>query len=153
MIPVTLSVIGLVLLLALVVAVAWAARVIPRSFEAREPSESPQPYDDANVWGAVHDLGALIKEARERTDGIVLAVAEGIERVERSERRVRQTVASAKRRFEAEGYVDPGLEAEAAALPDDDAPSRPAEPVPAVPEGVESEDPYAGVPGLMTFDE
>ena len=48
---------------------------------------------------------------------LTLAVAEGIERVDRSERRIRSVVKSAKRRFEAAGFDDPGLEAEASTLP------------------------------------
>lgn len=40
------------------------------------------------------------------------AVAEGIERVDRSERRIKATVTRARKELESRGYTDPGLEAE-----------------------------------------
>ena len=44
---------------------------------------------------------------------LTIAVAEGIERVDRSERRVKATVARARKELKERGYTDPGLEAEA----------------------------------------
>ncbi len=55
-----------------------------------------------------HDAD-LVKQLKELT----LAIAEGIERVDRSERRVRSTVARAQKELKKLGYEDPGLEAEA----------------------------------------
>jgi hypothetical protein len=65
----------------------------------------PQPYDDRAVMKALDDQD-------ERMDALRLAVAEGIERVDRSERRIAQVVRRARERYEG----DPGVEAEHAEL-------------------------------------
>lgn len=44
---------------------------------------------------------------------ISLAVAEGIERVDRAERRIKATVQRARKELKDRGYADPGLDAEA----------------------------------------
>jgi len=51
------------------------------------------------------DVQADLKEYK-------IALAEGIERVDRSERRIKATVARARKELEARGYKDPGLDAE-----------------------------------------
>jgi len=109
----TIALLGLAGALA---AAIWFAKgqvaAVLRSIDAIERPESGpvtvQLYEDAWIHEALKDLH--------------IAVDEGIEHASRSERRVRAVVASAKRRFESEGYVDPGVEAEAGALPlvDDD---------------------------------
>jgi len=48
-----------------------------------------------------------------RVDEFRLAIAEGIERVERAERRIKQTVRRARKELEERGLTDDGLEAEA----------------------------------------
>lgn len=58
------------------------------------------------------DIDTIEEELRDQK----LAIAEGIERVDRAERRVRAAVGRAKKRMEELGYVDEGLEAEAAQL-------------------------------------
>jgi len=111
------------------------------TIQGQEPTESNP---------SVELLGRLA-EVERRLELLTLGLAEGIERVERSERRVRQTIASAKRRFEAEGYVDPGLEAEAAALPQADGDRGPEEEVRPVPDdvaGFEQPDAWGTVPGM-----
>ena len=55
---------------------------------------------------------ASIENLEEGTKEIVIAVAEGIERVDRSERRIRATVKRARKELADRGLVDPGLEAE-----------------------------------------
>lgn len=68
-----------------------------------------RPYDDEPVWKALEELSGRLDEMRH-------AVAEGIERVDRSERRIKQTVRRAREKLEAAGYTDDGLEAEAQQL-------------------------------------
>lgn len=69
----------------------------------------PQPYDDAPLWDAIDKL-------REAIDGQRLAIAEGIERVDRAERRVQQSVRRARARLREHGVEDDGVEAEFAQL-------------------------------------
>jgi septation ring formation regulator EzrA len=57
-----------------------------------------------------------IEAIDERLQDMTLAIAEGIERVDRSERRVRQVVSRAKKQLEDFGIDDPGLSAEAEQL-------------------------------------
>lgn len=66
-------------------------------------------YDDGELWDA-------IKELSDRLDEMRHAVAEGIERVDRSERRIKQTVRRAREKLEAAGFTDDGVEAEAEQL-------------------------------------
>ncbi|MEE8488688.1 MAG: hypothetical protein V3S43_00020, partial [Acidimicrobiia bacterium] len=47
----------------------------------------------------------------ERKD-LIVAISEGIERTDRAERRVKNTIRRARKELETRGYVDPGLEAE-----------------------------------------
>ena len=65
---------------------------------------------------AVKASQALIKSQLELFDvkikEITLATADGIERVDRAERRVKATIQSARRKFAEGGYVDEGVEAE-----------------------------------------
>lgn len=67
------------------------------------------PYDDSEVWDAIESLA-------KRLDDMTHAVAEGIERVDRSERRVKAVVQRAKKRLEDAGFTDDGVEAEAEQL-------------------------------------
>jgi len=62
-----------------------------------------------------------LEELERQIPDLFKAVAEGIEHVDRNEKRVRGIVTGAKRRFAAEGYEDPGVEAEFDSLPDVDA--------------------------------
>jgi hypothetical protein len=68
-----------------------------------------RPYDDRAVRQAID---ALADQLQDQT----LAIAEGIERVDRSERRVRSAVARAQKRLSDAGYEDEGVEAEAVQL-------------------------------------
>jgi hypothetical protein len=71
------------------------------------PSEAPLVRRLEELEGKIHDL--------------FQAVADGIDHVDRNEKRVRGIVHGAKRRFEASEYFDPGVDAEADTLPDHDA--------------------------------
>ena len=64
----------------------------------------------------VEELASQGKDLEDRVREYVIALAEGIERVDRSERRVKATVARARKELEANGLVDPGVEAEAEQL-------------------------------------
>ena len=64
-------------------------------------------------------LSALVTRADvvdRRLNEMLQALAEGIERVDRSERRIRATVTRAQKKLEEAGFEDAGVEAEAAGL-------------------------------------
>jgi len=97
-----------------------------KRFEGRDTA-TVQPYDDRAVRAALDSLsealGALHAEhadtrenLRQTTKELTLAIAEGIERVDRSERRVRSAVGRAKKRLEDAGFEDAGVDAEAESL-------------------------------------
>lgn len=83
------------------------------------------------------ELGRVQDDLSNEFKELMIAVAEGIERVDRSERRVRSTVARARKELKARGYDDPGLEAEAFELRDVNGDGGGAGGVPVVPEAVE----------------
>lgn len=96
----------------------WNSRVT--SVLENAPTE---PYDDQFLRREVdhlRDAAKALEAAQEDLEvgqkDLMIAVAEGIERVDRSERRVRAAVASAKKRLNEAGYEDPTLEAEAEGL-------------------------------------
>jgi len=70
---------------------------------ARELEKAVGQIDQLNV-----DLNDLVQAHKD----IVIAVAEGIERVDRSERRIQGTVKRAQKKLANHGFVDEGLEAE-----------------------------------------
>lgn len=67
--------------------------------------ELPSPSAGGVSQAEFAELGAAFKE-------ITIAVAEGIERVDRSERRIKATVRRARKELADRGLVDDGLEAE-----------------------------------------
>ena len=77
---------------------------------------SESPYDDGPTRKALLELQAETVALSTRLDGYGAALAEGIERVDRSERRIRQTVSRARKDLEDEGAAHAGLEAEHAQL-------------------------------------
>lgn len=76
------------------------------------PIESRLTEHAATINGSVESIRDLEEKIREQN----LAIAEGIERVDRAERRVRESVRRAQKRMADLGYVDEGIEAEAAGL-------------------------------------
>ena len=135
---ITITVVGVLVALA---ALVWFANhqtgVVLRTIaESQEPAETPPepPYDDSRLWEAIERLTS--------------AVAEGIDHVERKSKRIDGVIASAKRRFEAEGYQDPGLDAEADSLPQLDAFGGGEEQLQDLPNDV-APNPFSAVPGLM----
>ena len=111
-----------------------------RTFRESQPSVIPaEPYDDEWIHRALERLTA--------------AVAEGIDNVERNEKRVRGIVRGAQRRYEASDYYDAGVDAEADTLPERDEESGREEGVPPLQPNVESTPewigtPWAAVPGI-----
>lgn len=83
---------------------------------------------------ALEDLAERSDEHTDRFKELTRAVAEGIEHVDRSERRVRAAVRRAEKRLDEAGYTDPALEGEIEGLRAIDEAERGAEAVPAVPE-------------------
>jgi len=94
-----------------------------------DPALTPQQANE--VHEAVKlAIGALVRSLDARFEGLdggiesldekqktlVFAVAEGIERTERAERRINATVARARKQLRKEGFESPGLEAEAVEL-------------------------------------
>jgi len=104
-----------------------------------EPSDIPTAsYDDEWIHRALERLTA--------------AVAEGIDNVERNEKRVRGIIRGAQRRFENSEYFDAGVEAEADTLPDDHEETRREQRMFSVPEDVEpnqANEAWAVVPGRL----
>ena len=90
-----------------------------------------------------------LEEIDRRLVQLTLATAEGIERVDRAERRIRSTVKRARAELAEDGYESPGLEAEAAELRLIDAGGSGDDQVPPLPEDVGSvEHPQPpGIPG------
>jgi len=144
MLPVILSIAGVALVGA---ALIWTLNrqmgAVLNSFTERERPEStytaPDPYDDQWARDAIADL--------------TLALSEGIEHVDRSERRVRAVVQSAKRRMAQAGYDDPGVDAEDGQLQRLDVERSEREAVQHVPEDVDGAQewvgtPWAAVPGI-----
>lgn len=85
-------------------------------------------------------LGVVEKQIAEleaKLEDMTIAISDGIERVDRAERRVTATIQSARKKFKDGGYVDPGLEAEAAELRVRDGDGGAEVGVPPLPEGVE----------------
>jgi len=89
---------------------------------------SPQDYQDlkdtlALAEEKIVDLGATqeaaaaqvssLKPLEDKIKDLTFAVAEGIERVERYERRIKATIKRARKEFAERGFESPGLEAEA----------------------------------------
>ena len=56
---------------------------------------------------------ATLEQLHTKIKDLTFAVAEGIERTDRAERRVRNAIQRARKELGARGYDDPGLEAEA----------------------------------------
>ena len=93
-------------------------------FEVRESAQA-LPADDIRLEGLAT-----------RIDDLTLAVSEGVNNVQRSERRVRAVVTSARRQLAEAGYEHPGIEAEIGELRSLDGEGGNGEEVPAVPESV-----------------
>lgn len=135
---------------------ALHARIEAAETALREPG-APTDYSeqfeaiekrlDAHA-SVLNARGELLEDLEGRLRDQTVAIAEGIERVDRSERRVRATVARARKRMEELGHVDEGLEAENSELRPLDADGGEEEGVPPLREGVGSRAP--GFEGITT---
>lgn len=136
-------------------------------------SDRSKTAPDTGLARELEELQAQVRRIRSRLDELeetassdlesmddrlkvlTIAIEEGIERVDRSERRVRAVVQRAQRRFADEGYVDAGIEAEAAHLQHLDEGERGAEGMQTVHEGLDERGPAfdpTGIPGTVTPD-
>ena len=151
MVALILSIAALVLVAALIWVgnrqVGAVLRMLAKTQPRDTPAEAPHVADLKAMWDHIYLLERQQKE-------VFQAVADGIDHVDRNEKRVRGIVLGAKRRFETEGYVDPGVEAEADTLPLFDGASGPEEEVRAVSGAVEATgpNPFQGVPGTIPVD-
>lgn len=129
-------------LLALAASVAWAGRAVVRYLDRPEPV----PASDPTTLGPSVTFENM-RNLERRLDEFQLALADGIQRVDRAEKRIQKTVTSARRLVANAGLEHAGIEAEAAELRDVDAPDITPEPVPAVQEDLEPSGP-SGIPGI-----
>jgi len=84
-----------------------------------------------------------------RMDDLTNAVADGVNRVQRSENRVRSIIQSARKELAEHGLEHAGIEAEASQLREVDGGNGKPEPLPAVPEGLEDDrDGPSSIPGV-----
>jgi len=112
-----LSLAGFVAVLALGWLFLRQLRVLLHTIPDPQPLNSPSESRPDAI-----DKDFLLRiEALEREVPLLFgAVAEGIDHVDRNEKRVRGIVVGAQKRFEASDYFDPGVDAEADTLPRDD---------------------------------
>lgn len=137
---------------------------------AQPPEPPPQP--DPAAAAALDGWRRRVDELLERLDAndsrldeleagarkLLIAVEEGIQHVDRAERRVRAVVQRAQERLDSQGYEDPGVEAEAAALREFDGARGRAEGMQTVLEGVDDGGPdeledWSGIPGVVRASE
>ena len=115
-----------------------------------QPREMPAPAQD---FSHVNALASRIDGLEKDIQTLYKAVADGIDHVDRNEKRVRGIVTGAKRRFAAEGFVDPGVDAEEDSLPRDHAAGGEDEGVPPMSDDLGiPQNPFQGVPGTVPLD-
>jgi len=128
-------------------ALIWSQRqmgAVLRSFKENQPHDTPSsPRASLEEVKYLNDRADAIDR---RIEALTLAVADGIDHVQRNEKRVRGIVLGAKRRFEASDYYDPGVDAEADTLPQRDEESGRDEGVLPLQPDVESPPDWAGTP-------
>lgn len=141
------------------VALATSCGVVWWSVRALDRPETPPPpaYDDQAIVRALDDQRLRLLEQQQNIEKLTLAISEGIDRVDRSERRVRAAVQRAQRRLADHGFTDDTLEAEASGLRALNGGDSEAEPVLPLPEEVEPAQndifPLSAVPGVFSAEE
>ncbi len=80
------------------------------------PSSAIEPPGPADYGPDIDRWAAEVGRLTARVEELAVALAHGIEHVERTENRIKATVARARKSFADEGFESPGLEAEAAQL-------------------------------------
>ena len=100
----------------------WSYRLVLDCLDRIDTAVTPG-YDDTAVLAAldshrahIEELTAALADIEEDVRAQTIAIAEGIQHVDRAERRVRAAVGRARKRMADLGYEDEGLEAEAAEL-------------------------------------
>lgn len=159
MIELALSVSAVVVVAAVVVSFRRFTAVVLHKIERFEGLESANAkiledrlarLEESPSVGLESSFTELEIRMADQVADLTLAVSEGIAHVDRSERRVRAVVQSAKARMERAGYIDPGLEAEDQALLELDVADGREERLPPVSEGLAGG--WAGVPGMKRVD-
>ena len=89
----------------------------------------------------------------QQSDQMRFAISEGIERVDRAERRIKATVARARKELSRRGYEDPGLDAEADELRNSDGNGSDERGLSTVPDEVEAAAGAAPTPRRLTLAE
>ncbi len=91
-----------------------AVRVAETTDLLNKAADSVHTQDsDIKAYGAHQQMNAIaIANLEDTSKKLTIAVAEGIERVERYERRIRKTVSRAKKELAEQGVEHSGLEAE-----------------------------------------
>jgi len=118
-------------MIAALLTVAGATVYVGRVVIASRIDPLPAPAEVPATPDWLDDVGEL----NARVDRLTNAVADGIERVARSENRIQKTVTSARRLVREAGLEHAGIEAEHAQLQPPDDPG--VEPLPALPEEME----------------
>lgn len=134
--------ISVALVAALVVHEIRTSRAVLASIA--QPATTPHQCDTEAVR---LELEALEARTLEDSGRLRLAIAEGIERVDRAEKRVQKTVSSARKLVRENGLEHAGLEAEYSELLERDGEASPAVELPALPEPVVDDRP-TGIPGI-----
>lgn len=95
-----------------------------------------------------HDFKAIEQTLKEMT----FAVSEGIERVDRAERRIKQTIKRARKELAEHGFQSPGLEAESAEIQSVDGGGGETHGVHTLQEGVATGDEASSVAGVSVAE-
>jgi hypothetical protein len=138
MLALTVGLVGIALLVAFMV----TGRALLRSYEAREPYVHPPAIDPA-----LPEMRQAIESNAHEIDRLRLAVADGIERVDRAEKRVRKTVYGARKLLSDNGIEHAALEAEVAEIRERDGEASEQVELPEVQPDVEPDRP-TGIPGV-----
>lgn len=127
--------------------IAWLVIREMRVVSATLASSIPETSPDIPYATLTANLAKLDEETKIALARLTKAVAEGIDHVDRNEKRVRGILTGARNRFASAGYEDPGVEAEIESLPSVDERERPEEELPAVSEDLELGS-WGSVPGM-----
>jgi len=111
-----LASIAFVLLVALVWLISLQSRVVSYTLSTPQPRDTP---DLSALWEAIELRKADYFSLEAKVTELYKAVADGIDHVDRNEKRVRGIVVGATRRFENSEYFDAGVDAELDTLPND----------------------------------
>jgi len=98
-------------------ALIWSQRqmgAVLHTLSTPQAHDTPEAFDPEPLW---RSLEGLEKRTLESISALTKAVANGIDHVDRNEKRVRGMVVGAVRRFENSEYYDAGVDAELETLP------------------------------------